>query len=70
MQHTGNAFKIRRPAIYQNLMVTTKQKATIDMQTKRKSNPNTTLKIVIEMQEKRTKQKGKKKDLQKQMLNN
>ena len=45
-------------------MGTANQKTTIDTQ-KRKSNPNTTLKIVIKAQEKETKE-GKKKDLQKQ----
>ena len=38
--------------------------------TKRKRNPNTTLKTVIISQEKRTKEEGKKKDLQKQSENN
>ena len=42
-------------------MVTTNQKSTVDTHTKRKSNPNTMLKIVIKSQEKRTKEKGKKK---------
>ena len=39
-------------------------------QRKRKSNPNTTLKMVIKPEEKRTREEGKKKDLQKQMQNN
>ena len=52
-------------------MVTTNQKSTIHTHThKRKSNPNTTLKIAIKSQEKRTKEEGKKKDLQKQIHNN
>ena len=49
-------------------MVTTNQKSTIDIHThKRKRNPNTTLKLVIKSQEKRTKQEGEKKHLQKQI---
>ena len=39
-------------------------------QRKRKSNPNTTLKMVIKPEEKRTREEGKKKDLQKQTQNN
>ena len=35
-----------------------------------KRNPNTTLKVVIKSQDKRTKEEGKKKDLQKQIQNN
>ena len=42
------------------------QKCTIDTHTQ-KSNPNTTLKMDIKSQEKRTKEEGKKKDLQKQI---
>ena len=38
------------------------QKTTIDIHTKKISNPNTTLKMVIKPQEKRTKEEGKKKD--------
>ena len=37
-------------------------KTTIDTQTKRKSNPNTTLKMVIKSQEKRTKEDQQKKN--------
>ena len=37
---------------------------------KRKSNPNTTLEMVIKSQEKRKNKEGKKKDLQKQNQNN
>ena len=37
---------------------------------KEKKNPNTTLKMVIKSQEKRTKEERKKKDLQKQIQNN
>ena len=50
-------------------MLTTNQKSTIDAQ-KRKRSPNTILKLVIKSQEKRTKEEGKKKDLQKQIQNN
>ena len=75
MQDTGNAFEIKRPGtesnliytyrlLYQNLMVTTNQKSAIDRYTKRKRNPNTTLNLVFKSQEKNTKEKGKKKDLQ------
>ena len=56
--------------LYQNLIVTANQKSTVDTHTKRKSNPKTTLKIVIKSQEKRTKEEGKKKGLQKQIQNN
>ena len=55
--------------LYQNLMGTTNQKSTVDTHTEKKSNPNTTLKIDIKSQE-RTKEEGKKKDLQKQIQNN
>ena len=49
-------------------MVTANQKSTIDTHTKRKSNPNRTLKIVNKSQ---VNNKGmKKKGLQKQILNN
>ena len=50
--------------LYQNFMVTANQKSTIDTHRNKKSNPNTTLKIVIKPQEKR-KREGKKKDQQK-----
>ena len=40
---------------YQNHRQATNQKSTIDTHTKRKHNPNTTLKIVIKLQEKRKK---------------
>ena len=36
---------------------------------KRKSNPNITLKLVIKSQEKRIKEEGKKKNLQRQIQN-
>ena len=39
------------------------RKSTIDTHTIRKRNPNTTLKLVIKSQEKRTKEEGEKKDL-------
>ena len=46
-------------------MVTTNLKSAIDTHThKRKRNPNTTLKLAIKSREKRTKEEGKKKDLQ------
>ena len=52
-------------------MVTANLKSTVNTHTqKRKRNPNTTLKLVIKSQEKRTKEEGKKKDLQKQIQNN
>ena len=40
-------------------MVIANQKSTIDTHTKRKKNPNTTLKLVIKSQEKRKKEEGK-----------
>ena len=46
---------------YQNLMVTTYHKSKILTDTHTKRNPNTTLKLVIKSQEKRTKEEGKKK---------
>ena len=46
-------------------MVTVKQKYIIDIHTKRKRNPNITLKIVITRVE-NERRKGKQKDLQKQ----
>ena len=57
---------------YQNLMRTESQEFTIatHTHTQRKNNPNTTLKIVIKLQEKRTKEEGEKKDLQRQKQNN
>ena len=39
--------------LYQNLMVTAKQKSTIDTHTKIKRIPNTTLKLIIKSQKKR-----------------
>ena len=58
-------FMYRLP--YQNLMVTTIYSRYTQ---KRKRNPNTTLKLVIKSQEKRTKEAGKKKHQQKQIQNN
>ena len=43
------------------LMVTTNQKSIIDIHTKRKRNPNITLKTVITSQDKRTKEEERKK---------
>ena len=54
--------------LYQNLMVTTKRKSTIETQ-KIKGKPNTTLMLVVKSQQKRTKEEGKEKDLQKQKQN-
>ena len=50
----------RERLLYQNHMITTNQKSTIDTRTQKKNNPNTTLKIVIRQQEKRAKEEGKK----------
>ena len=49
--------------LYQNLKVTRNQSSTVDTnkKVKRKRNPNTTLKLVVNSQEKRTKEEGKKK---------
>ena len=55
--------------LYQNHMITTNQKSTIDTRTQKKNNPNTTLKIVIRQQEKRAKEEGKK-NLHNQIQNN
>ena len=51
-------------------MVTKTQKSTIDNTHERKRNLNTALKLVIKTHEKKTKESGKKKDLQKQIQNN
>ena len=56
--------------LYQSLMVTTNQKSTVDTHTKKKKESNTTLTLAIKSQEKRTKEEGKKKDLQNQIQNN
>ena len=47
--------------LYQNLMVTTNQKSTIDTYTKKKKKSKTMLTIVTKSQEKRTKEEGRKK---------
>ena len=54
--------------LYQNFRITANQKSTID--TQRKINSNTTLKIVIKPQEERTREEGKKKEQHKQMQSN
>ena len=54
--------------LYQNFRITANQKSTIDAQ--RKINSNTTLKIVIKPEEERTREKGKKKEQQKQIQSN
>lgn len=54
--------------LYQNFRITANQKSTID--TQRKINSNTTLKIVIKPQEERTREEGKKKEQQKQIQSN
>ena len=53
--------------LYQNIMgnANKQTKNAIETHTKRKTNPNTKLKMVIKPQEKRTKKEGKKKDLPK-----
>ena len=42
--------------LYQNPIITTKQKSIIDIHTEKKKNPNIILKIVIISEEKRTKE--------------
>ena len=49
---------------YQNFRITAKQKSTIDTQI-RKINSNTTLKIVIKLEEEKTRENGKKKEQKK-----
>ena len=51
-------------------MVTTSQKSTVDIHTKKKKEPKITLKILIKSQEKRTEEEGKNKVLQKKIQNN
>ena len=69
MQDTGDALAIKRPTtynnliyiyrhLYQNFRITANQKSTID--TQRKINSNTTLKIVIKPEEERTREQRKK----------
>ena len=53
--------------LYQNFRATAKQKSIID--TQRKINSNTTLKIVIKPQEERTREEGKEKEQQKRIQN-
>ena len=76
MQDTGNAFEFKTPEnlnnlvcvcvcvcthCYQNLLLITNQKSTIDTHTYTKeSNPNTTLKIVIKSQENKIRREEKK----------
>ena len=54
MQDTGDALAIRRPIDSYIKTPTSKQKSTVDNMQIRKGNPNTTLKIVIKPQERRT----------------
>ena len=54
--------------LYQNFRKTANQKSTID--TQRKINSNTTLKIVIKPEEERTREEWKKKEKQKQIQSN
>ena len=54
--------------LHQNFRITASQKSTID--TQRKINSNTTLKIVIKPEEERTREEGKKKEQQKQIQSN
>ena len=72
MQEMGNAFEIKRPATQNSLVhIQTaisklhgncKPKNNNRYPKKRKSNPNTTLKMVIKSQEKRTKEDQQKKN--------
>ena len=55
---------------YIKLMVTTNQKSIIGIHTKKKRNPNITLKIIIKSQGQRAKEERNKKELQKQLQNN
>ena len=54
--------------LYQNFRITANQKSTID--TQRKINSNTTLKIVIKPEEERTRKEGRKKEQQKKIQSN
>ena len=79
MRDTGDAPAIRDQQretilsiprlLHPNFMETANRKSTVDTQT-RKSNPNTTLKIVIKPPEKTTREEGKKKEQEKQIQNN
>ena len=51
-------------------METANKKSTIDIPTKKKKQPNITLKMTIKPQEKKIKEERKKKHLQKQTPNN
>ena len=51
--------------IYQNFRATANQKSTIDTQTNKKNQLNTTLKIVIKPNEERARTEGKTKEQQK-----
>ena len=80
MQDTGDALTIKETdnikqsymyiyrLLYQNFSITANQKSTIDTQI-RKTNSNTTLKIVIKSQEERPREEGKKNEQQKQIQN-
>ena len=57
-------------SLYQNFRITANQTSTLDTQTNRKINSNTTLKIDIKPQEERTREEGKKKEQQKQIQSN
>ena len=56
--------------LYENLMGIGNLKTTIDIHTKKKKQPNITLKMTIKPQEKKIKEERKKKYLQKQTPNN
>ena len=57
-QQLKTTFYIYRQ-LYQNFMGTANPKTTIDTHTKKKKQPNWTLKMVIKSQEKRRKEEGK-----------
>ena len=52
--------------LYQNLMGNANRKATVDTYKKRERNSNKTLKMVIKLQQKRTKEGDKKRPRKKQ----
>ena len=56
--------------LYQNFRITANQRSTIDTQKVGNINSNTTLKIIIKPQDERTREEGKKKELQKQIQSN
>ena len=76
MQNTGDELEMKRTTTENNLIyiqthIKTSeklQKSTMD--TQRKINSNTTLKIVIKPEEERTTEEGKKKEQQKQIQSN